>query len=263
MKNLKISMCFMFLCMATFLLTLVSCSKDDAPTAPPDQQGTNDEAFHAGLFAKELPTLPGSLYSSDDEHVEDLADEFDETVDFMDNEFMEIPPGAEINHTPVTSGSGRYASTNRMTSTEYTVYRWGFMGYYFAGQFSEQNGMDVFELFVKTGEVYGYLKLIEIVQNHDGTHGTWKFWIGAMSPDILGPPDYSSPSTTSIWDINPDGSIFITEISYNIKIELLYNTDKSGNMKIYDDNQLVMEFTWDGSGHGTWTNYEIGASGSY
>lgn len=259
MKNSKIFMPLMFLCMGTFLLTTTSCSKDEEPM---DQQETDTEGFHAGLFSKEVPTLPAPLNSNTDSHAEDLVDEFEETIDFMENEFMDIPPGAEVSHTPVSTGSGRPTSGANATSVEYTVYMYNLFGYYFAAQFSVQNGIDVFEMFIKSGE-FGYLKYMEIRQNPEGTNGTMKLWINALSPDIFGPPDLTNPDTTTTWLINADGSIFITEISYNIKIELLYNTDMSGNMKIYEDGQLITEYTWNSSGAGTWTNYEAGMSGSW
>lgn len=259
MKNSKIFTLCMFLCMGTMLLTTSSCSKDDAPKNEENPNGTITAPFQTSLFAEKIPELPKDLNSFTDPHAVELVNNFEEVTTYADNkDIMTIPPGSVLSHTPVTPDGGRPANLNNAVATDYTVYTYtvtsGGETFKMIYQFSVQNGMDVFELFMSSEKI-GTVKWFEIRQSQDGKSGT-------MTSSLLGVTAF-----TWTWEIQPDGEIFITYSygsgDYKSTWKLHYNEDMSGNMKLYSQGQLTLEYTWDATGHGTYINYIDGTNGSW
>lgn len=256
MRKSKIFTLCMFLGMGTMLM-ITSCSKDSKNEEEPTEAIT--APFQTRLFAEEIPTLPTDLKTFTNAHAVELVDNFEEVTSYSDNkDIMTIPAGSVLSHTPVNLSNARPANMNNTAEIDYTVYTYTVKSsdqiIEMIYQFSVQNGMDVFELFMGSNKLE-MMKMFEIRQTQDGKSGT-------MTSSLFG---LSAFYWT--WEIQNDGSLFITYIigsgDYKSTWKLHYNKDMSGNMKLFKQGNLGMEYTWDSTGHGTWSNYWEETNGSW
>lgn len=234
-------------------LMAVSCSEDDEATK---KQTTGEAPFAVALFEKKQIELPSDVKTYDNVHAQELVGYFESFTGIYENTgVMTVPPGAEVSHTPVSTGGNRPAA--RVVATDYTVYTYtvttGEGTVKMVYQFSVQNGQNVFELFMGTSKLEGLVKLFEIRQNKEGTKGTMKMFI------------FGQVVSTWTWEIQADSSVFMTYTNSNdsFSMELTYNEDQSGHMELHSTGSLSVEYTWDSAGHGTWTNHKTGESGSW
>jgi len=115
--------------------------------------------------------------------------------------------------------------------------------------------MNVVEIFYSGPETNGFISYMDLRQSQDGQNGTIKF---------LGFGD-DSYVYQWVWEENADGSIDITfdMADDTAKYEMHYNPDMSGTLKIYYENELNLEYSWNVDGSGNWINHITGESGSW
>lgn len=251
MKMLKKTTYVMLL---AFITILAGCSSDDDSGNDPQDPGSDQgitEPFGLGeIYQKDLD-LPTHLNQSPDEKAMELVSDYAEVISFQDDsDIAEVPAGAEMSHEPVNVGTGK--STDRQ-GYDYTVYTFTAGGVTTIYQFSVQNGQEVFELFQSYEEGgLGLTKLYEIRQSMDGTSGTASFYIFGAA-------------VTWTWQINADGSVFITYGvgGSTLVYEAQLNPDGSGYLKVYLTDSLQTEYHWSADGSGTWTDNTTGESGSW
>ncbi len=247
MKSLQFLKPLFILFIGTALLT--SCSSDENETPNPLQQNTPDLM----LFEQSIE-LPSALVNETDMHAQQLVGRVNSLKAFSVYQFFTIvPPGAEVSHTPIAPGTSAHRHTT-MATTDYTVYTYTYENETIAYQYSTQNGMEVIEIFVDDGTTNGFIKLMEIQQTPDGTQGTLTFYDSNDGVDIYW-----------TWQIFPDDHVKITfnNGTSTMNMEMNYYPDMSGDLKIFEDNALTLEWTWNSDGSGTWVNHGSNESGSW
>src|SRR5699024_5804636 len=251
-KTIKL---FRLLFTLLFLSFAIACSSDDDEVADPSNEEVNVPEIP--LIETEI-ILPEAIKNNPDPKAQELVQEI-ALVKLYENYigFTMIPPGAEVGHEPIITAENSGKNTSH-SAIDYTVYSFSYQGTGVIYQFSEQNGMEVIEVFIS---MMGseYFKYMEIRQTLDGKSG---------SMQVFG---FEEEEFTAEWEwqINSDGTIDVYAGMYSggnagLVYDLHYNPDdNSGNLKVYLEGQLQAELTCYGNGSGTWINHITGETGSW
>ena len=96
-------------------------------------------------------------------------------------------------------------------------------------------------------------KAAEGVINKDGTQGEWTIY------------DYNSTDVVAhyTWSTADDGTVTATLEYDDYTFTVINRPDGSGNVKVYRNDTLVFEATWNADGSGQWTNYEDNTQGTW
>ncbi|HLS30800.1 MAG TPA: hypothetical protein VK021_08090 [Flavobacteriaceae bacterium] len=232
-------------------LLFIGCSSDDDNMEDPPTMGDNPDFT---LLETDI-ILPTALESNSDPKAQELVSHISMVKQYESyTALTQVPPGAEVSHEPIDP-TGSFQRKPFDNSISYTVYTYSYGEATIAYQFSVQNGMNVVEIFYSGFETNGFVKYMELRQSQDDQNGSLKF---------LGFEDYDYLYQW-VWEVNSDDSI---DITFNMaddvaKYEMHYNPDMSGTLKIYYENELNLEYSWNVDGSGNWINYITGESGSW
>lgn len=133
---------------------LASFSEDD--DAAGGVQSDDNQMAEITFFQEEI-ILPQGLQNQTDSHAQELVSRVESIKSFgMCAACTQVPPGAEVSPEPITATGtyGRPASaSSSFSSINYTVYTYSYGGEITSAyQFSEQDGMEVVEIFYSSPE---------------------------------------------------------------------------------------------------------------
>src|SRR5690625_3750090 len=146
---------FRLLFVFLIISSTIACSSDDDEIA----DVSNDEVNVPEIPLVETEIiLPEALRNNTDPKAQELVQEI-ALVKLYENYigFTMVPPGAETGHEPIITSDNSGKNTTQ-SAIDYTVYSFSYQGTGVIYQFSEQNGMDVIEIFIAVMGTDEYLK---------------------------------------------------------------------------------------------------------
>ncbi len=88
----------------------------------------------------------------------------------------------------------------------------------------------------------------------------WQALDGKSGKLVIYDYDYEEGNHTLQWTWNIDEkgteTIVYTDSASNTKLEVVQNSDLSGSLKVWQNNTLIFQANWTGSGSGTWVAYD-------
>lgn len=219
------------LILSGLLIAAISCSDKDEPTPLKDVE--------FGLFEESIE-VPQSMQTSDNQYAQNVNHLISSINPAFYSSFFTVPEGA-------TRVNGTITASNARTSANVVTYEWSSQDMSIAYQITEQTDSYFYEIFIKYDSNADYKKWYEGGQAKDRKSGYFV---------ILDP--YATDRSVEIrydYEIKSDNSFYIEYSSSTDNLQVLIRADKSGYIKRLENNKVVEEYIWDGTGKGSWTRY--------
>jgi len=233
---MKITKLFLLLAV---MAVAVSCSKDDDP----NPQVENAKLSFAGQT--DIVPVPSGIANSDDPMANTVAASL-EMLNSMTTNFSYFTPpaGAQKSNDLITVSSGRTAARKGV------VWYWSnTSGGQYVGvayQVVEEDDKYTFEIFMNFEEQAEWSRFVYAEERKDRSAGYFALFFGDGEEQMRW-----------AWTRKGDDVTFKVTQMGELKLDIQANNKtKAGSLVTYEGGIKYYEITWDGTGSGTWAQYD-------
>lgn len=224
------------------VIILISCNDPNDPVLPASELAN----VELSLLSNPLEaSVPEAMKNAEDPYAI-VSATYAEQINFISSYATYFTPPANAAKQSRTTSIGPNGTS---ASLNYLVYTWSAEGIDYAYQISEQNYLNVFEIFMRESGQTAYTRFLVAEESKDGKTGQLILLLGTE-----GVLDWQ-------WHKAANGSISFTfsqadQAGNDLSRQTCtINSDQSGWMEITQDEVKQLESQWDSQGNGSWKEY--------